>query len=187
MRNLLSVVLFFICFSVFGQFNNGGVGRDRSVGRIPNTNQGVPKSTFDPYKIVGLVQFDVDKLNKKSKIKDKKVKKKFLASISKYNKSVNDLSRINSFTLNEIKKTFDAKREAGYESKDFSDLAKYQKVMTKQFRPISKESNKVDSILMSETKSILSKKDFKRWVKYHDKKRPTFDIPEENLDSPTGF
>lgn len=122
---------------------------------------------FNPYVIAGLIKYEeIEKAAKKSKIRKKDLKAAFLKRLKEYNKSINGLSRINGFVLDDLKKNYDAKYKAAMASKNFKELMDFQKEMVPVMKPIKRQAFILDSVLNHDLKSMLSKKQYSKWINY---------------------
>jgi hypothetical protein len=161
MKKVIFLVVIFCSISLSAQLRNRNNG-------YPNTNsRDVNAPKFKPAELAGLLEYDVKKACKKSGVKQQSdLGKKVTAAIEKYNKSIRDIKRINTFSLNDLKASYDAAVKMVEKTKDISNMSGVRKKMRVVIDPIRKETSKKDSILNVDLKALLSKKQLKKWVKY---------------------
>lgn len=162
MKKLLFALLFLSGISVFAQFRQPGRGVRQAP---PSQNQQV--FDFNPEKAIGLITYNVEKTAKKVGVKKNKDSyNKFVNALSKFNKEVTDLKRINSFTFNQEKENVESSHKLTMESRDFSVLQKAYQRASETFKPIVKELEIKEKALDSVMVGLLSKKQLKKFKKY---------------------
>ena len=173
MKHLIFLCALFISITTL-QAQYGGYGNDRQNQRQrQNLQQRQPKKPkFDAKKYVGLVKYDIEKAAKKSGVKkSSKVGKKFVILLNEYNKTTNQIERINSFTLKSMKELVESSQKKVMDGGDPSTLQNIQKTVQESFKPIvdtlKEEKVKLDKAL----EDLLSKKQFKKWQKFDKKAR----------------
>ena len=155
--------------SSHSQFNNGGM-RNQRQRQMPQTQQEPPEPNFKIDKYLGIVIYDIKKAAKKSSIKlSSDEGKKFSSLLTSYNKQVKDIRRINSFTLRSTKEMIENFQKNARKTGDLSNQVQIQKTMGENLKPISEtlkiEDRKLDASLVE----LLSKKQYKKWIKYNRK------------------
>ncbi|ARV07032.1 hypothetical protein BTO04_10185 [Polaribacter sp. SA4-10] len=165
------VLLFIFLFTTIIQAQNGYRNGQRQRQRqMPQTQQKAPDPDFKIEKYLGIVLYDIEKSAKKSKIKlASEEGKQFSKVLTKYNKDIKSFTRINSFLLRSTKDMVDNYQKLAMESGDYSNQLKVQKVMMENLKPISETLKKEDLKLDKTIKSLLSEKQYKKWIKYNRK------------------
>ncbi|MEQ6124440.1 hypothetical protein AAON49_09585 [Pseudotenacibaculum sp. MALMAid0570] len=165
MKKILVFSLFlFVGISASAQFVNRG-SDPRLRGQSRPQNDKLPE--FNPERTIGLVIYNYERVVKKIGVKKKSDNAKKIKSIfTKFNRSLNDIKRINSFTLKEMKTTFEATRREAIKTKDFSGMQAVQKQMAEAFKPIVDAILKKEEELDASLKPLLSEKQFRKWLKY---------------------
>ena len=101
MKKYIFLLLIFTSFITYSQF--GGM-RNQRQRQMPQTPQQAPEPNFKVEKYIGIIIYDIEKAAKKTGVKLSSDKgKKFSGLLTKYNKEVKDIRRINSFTLRSTK------------------------------------------------------------------------------------
>lgn len=163
-KNNILILLVLFTLSAEAQFNrNSRLDRRLTSPQRPQ-NDKLPE--FQPLRFVGLVIYDADKVVKKISVRKKEDVKKVKAIITKYNGIFNGIKRINTFTFNDIKKSVEAAQKKAVKTQDYSLIESTQKKMLEAFKPIVAEIERQDKSFDAELKTVLSKKQFKKWGKY---------------------
>ena len=178
------IILLFIFTSVFahGQFNRGnGRSNQRQRQQIPQTTQKAPEPNFPIKKYLGIIVYDLKKVSKKTNVKLSSEKgKEFTKILTKYNKDIKDITRINSFLLRNTKEMVESFQRKSRKTGDFSNQPKIQKTMVENLKPISNTLKEEDKKLNNLMKSLLSEKQYKKWLKYNKKMSKIF--PKEKVE-----
>ena len=167
------IFLFILAFSTISQAQMRN-GQRRS--QLPQTQQRQPpEPDFKVDKYLGIVVYDIKKAAKKSSVKlSSKEGKEFSKVLTKYNKDIKDFRRINSFVLRSTKDMIDNFQKKAMKSGDFSNQPKIVKQMNENLKPISETLKKEDEKLDKSMKSLLSEKQYKKWIKYNKKLNKVF-------------
>jgi len=103
MKNIIFFLVFGSAFTVHAQYGYGN-GQRQQQRQTVQAPQRAPKPNFDVRKHVGIIVYETEKAAKKSGIKLKsKQGDKFYKIVTDYNKSIKDITRINSFLLRSTK------------------------------------------------------------------------------------
>lgn len=167
MRSFILLIIFLFSLSLSAQRRAGT--RGLSSRELTNTNSSKPPE-FKPNEVAGLVVYDLKKAYKKVSVKEKSNEgKKMAKAIQTYNRSIRDIKRINKFSLDQLKILYDVAIKEIVDNRDYSKMTDAQKHIKTVLDPIKRESFKKDSILNIQLKEVLSKKQFKKWVKFSNK------------------
>lgn len=167
MKKLVLLTLILFSVSITAQRRSGS--RGVSSRELTNTNSLNPPE-FKPNEVAGLIFYDLKKAYKKVSVKDLSDEgKKMAKAINTYNKSIRDIQRINKFSLNELKTVYSVAIKDIIDNRNYTKMTAAQKHIKTVLDPIKKESFKKDSILNVQLKEFLSKKQFKKWVKFSNK------------------
>ncbi|MFY0602396.1 MAG: hypothetical protein JXQ93_00495 [Flavobacteriaceae bacterium] len=159
MKQLIFLFIIFSTLTVSSQL--------RRNNPYPNTNNNNSVPELKPENVAGLLEYETKKTCKKISVKQKsELGKKVVSAIEKYNKSIRDITRINKFSLDDLKNTYKSAIKKARENGDMSQMNKFRQKMALVITPIRKESTKKDSILTLNLKSLLNKKQFKKWIRY---------------------
>lgn len=161
------ILLFIIAFTTisYSQMRNGQ--RQRQM--FPSEEK-APDPDFKIKKYLRIVSYDINKAAKKSGVKLSSEKgKSFGKLLKKYNRDINDITRINSFLLKSTKDLVDNFQKNAMESGDYSEQPKVIKKMAENLKPISETLIKEDKKLDASMKDLLSEKQYKKWIKYNKK------------------
>jgi len=176
MKKILLFGFILTSFFGFGQF--GGRSQQRRQMTQP-TQQKAPKPDFPVEKYVGIIIYDIEKAAKKSGVKlSSKEGKTFSSFLYNYNKNTKDVRRINGFVLKSTKQMVDNYQSAVMKTGDFSNQAKVMKKMQENLKPIGEIIKKEDLVFDKKIKELLSKKQYKKWIKYNRKLGKVFPTPE---------
>jgi len=167
MRYFLLLITLLFSFSLAAQRRSGS--RGQSSRALTNTNSSKPPE-FKPNEVAGLIFYDLKKVYKKVSVKDLSDEgKKMAKAINTYNKSIKDIKRINRFSLNELKTVYSVAIKDVVDNRDYTKMTAAQKHIKTVLDPIKRESFKKDSLLNIQLKEFLSKKQFKKWIKFSNK------------------
>jgi hypothetical protein len=100
--------------------------------------------------------------------------------LSKYNKDIKDITRINTFLLRSTKEMVENFQKKSRKTGDFSNQPKIQKKMVENLKPISDALKEEDRKLNNLIKRLLSEKQYKKWLKYNKKMSKIF--PKEKIE-----
>lgn len=179
MKKYIFLLLLFTSFIAQSQYRNQGM-RNQRQRQMMQSQRPAPKPDYDVEKYLGIVIYDIEKAAKKSSIKlDSQEGKEFQTILKKYNKEVNDFRRINSFTLRSTKKMVESFQKKAIENKSGAGGDKVYKKMTEDLKPISETLKTKDILLDKKLKSLLSKKQYKKWLRYNRKLYKIFPNNEE--------
>ncbi|WP_166386087.1 MULTISPECIES: hypothetical protein [unclassified Polaribacter] len=179
MKNLILFIILFCAFTTQAQYGSYGnnSGRQR---QMPQTEQKAPDPDFNIERYVGIVNYDIEKAAKKSSIKlTSKEGQEFSKVLTKYNKDIKDITRINTFVLRSTKDMVDNFQKEVIKTGDRSTQKKVMTTMGENLKPISEILKKEDSILVKKMKGLLSAKKYKKWIKYNKKIYKYFPKEEE--------
>lgn len=174
MKKIILLLILGCAFTAEAQYGYGNGGRQRQDMRrrqMMQTPQKAPKPDFNVENYLGIVVYDIEKAAKKSSIKlSSKEGKQFSKILSEYNQSIKDVTRINSFLLRSAKEMVEGFQKKAIKSGDFSEQPKIQKKMDESLKQITEILNEEDIKLDASIKALLSKKQYKKWIKYNNKK-----------------
>jgi hypothetical protein len=184
MKKIILLLILGCSFTTNAQFGNDQRNgqRQRRIG-ASQTPQKAPKPKFEVEKFLGIIVYDIKKGAKKSSIKlSSKEGKEFSKVLTKFNKDIKGIIRINSFSLRETKEMVESFQKKSMESGDFSDQMNVQKKMNERLKPIAKTLREEDIKLDKTMKGLLSKNQYKKWIKYNKKMRKIFPREEEEKE-----
>ena len=174
MKKLILLIILICSFSAQAQYGYGNGSRQRQR-QMPQVQEKAADPDFPIDKYLGIVDYDIKKAAKKSSIKlSSKEGKTFKTVLTKYNKDIKDITRINSFLIKSTKQMVDNFQKAAMASGDFSKQAKVRKTMVENLLPISEILKEEDLKLDKTLKEILSEKQYKKWIKYNKKLNKVF-------------
>jgi 5-hydroxyisourate hydrolase-like protein (transthyretin family) len=188
MKKIILFLILGCAFTAQGQYGNnqrngqrGGQRQQRQ--QMSQTPQKAPKPKFEVEKFLGIIVYDINKAAKKSSIKlSSKVGKEFSKVLTKFNKDIKGITRINSFSLRETKEMVESFQKKAMDTGDYSNQRNVQKKMNERLKPIAVtlrvEDRKLDKIM----KVLLSEKQYKKWIKYNKKKHKIFPKEEEKKE-----
>lgn len=172
------IFLLFVFTSFLAQSQFGGM-RNQRQRQMPQTQQEPPKPNYEVEKYLGIVIYDIEKALKKSSIKPTSdVGIAFSSTLKNYNRKVSDIRRINSFTLKSTKEMVENFQINVQKTGDYSDKPRIDKTMVENLKPISETLKIEDLKLDKKIRSLLSKKQYKKWIKHNRKLYKVFPNPE---------
>ena len=178
MKKIILLLILGCSFTIQAQYGNRN-SRSQRQSQIPQPEQKAPEPDFNIERYIGIVIYDIEKTAKKSSIKlSSKEGKVFSKVLTKYNKDIKGITRINSFLLKSTKDMIDNFQKSSMKSGDFSNQAKVQKKMGENLKPILETLKAEDLKLSATIKKLLSEKQHKKWIKYNKKIYKIF--PKEN-------
>ncbi|APZ45699.1 hypothetical protein BW723_05025 [Polaribacter reichenbachii] len=168
MKKYIIVIFVFTSLASYSQYNNGM--RNQRQNQMMQTPDRAAKPDFKIERYLGIVVYDIEKAAKKSGVKlSSDQGKKFSSILTTYNKEIKDIRRINSFTLKSTKEMIDNYQKKVASSGDFSGQTKVRLEMANNLKPISDTLRKEDRALDTTMKTLLSEKQYKKWIKYNKK------------------
>ena len=182
MKKYIILLFVFTSLVVQSQFNpSNGRNNQRQRQRIPQTAQKTPEPNFQIEKYLGIIIYELKKVSKKSNVKlSSKKGKQFAKVLTKYNKDIKDITRINSFLLRSTKEMVENFQKKSRKTGDFSNQPKIQKKMVENLKPISDALKEEDRKLNNLIKRLLFEKQHKKWLKYNKKMSKIF--PKEKIE-----
>ena len=99
--------------------------------------------------------------------------------MTKYNKDIKDITRINTFVLRSTKDMVENYQKTVMKTGDNSSQKKVMTTMSENLKPISEILKKEDRELDKTIKALLSEKQYKKWIKYNRKIYKVFPKEEE--------
>ena len=168
MKKIIFLFILSSSITVHAQYGYGSNNqRQRSM---MQTQRKAPDPSFNIERFVGITYYDIIKAAKKSKVKLTSENGKIFSKIlTDYNKSVKDISRINSFFLSSTKEMVENFQKKASKSGDFSDQQKIMQKMNETLRPIAETLQKEDEKLDKDIKGLLTEKQYDKWIKYNAK------------------
>tara|TARA_B100000767_G_C19563001_1_gene449908 strand:- start:178 stop:711 length:534 start_codon:yes stop_codon:yes gene_type:complete len=173
-KKIILLLIISCAFSAQAQYDNGQRQRQRQR-QQSQRQQKPPKPKFEAEKYLNIITYDIKKTAKKSGVKlSSDQGKTFAKIITTHNKSIKDISRINSFTFKSMKKLVESSQSLAQKSGDFTKLIDVQKTVNKNFKPIIETLKEEDKELNLSVKKLLQKKQYKKWIKYNKRLNKTF-------------
>lgn len=178
MKKIILLLILSFAFNAHAQYGNRNF-RNQRQSQMPQPQQEAPEPNFNVKRYIGIVVYDIEKTAKKSSVKlSTKQGKEFSKVLTKYNKDIKDITRINTFLLRSTKDLVDNFQKSSMKSGDFSNQPKVQKKMEENLKPILETLKTEDLKLNATMKTLLSEKQHKKWIKYNKKIYKIF--PKEN-------
>ncbi|MEE9408311.1 MAG: hypothetical protein V3V28_09570 [Polaribacter sp.] len=163
MKKSLIILSLFISYFSFGQ-------------EVPE----MPK--FNAKNAANLFYYNFTEIQKKIKIKNAILEGKSSKAFRIYNDKVKDLSFLNFSQLQELELTINTFGKELYTNRDLAEKVR-EKIKT-TITPIRDTIEKNEKNLNDSLKSFLSKKQFKKWLKYQRKeKKKLIPKPPENTNN----
>ena len=182
MKKIIVLFIALISYSSHSQYGgrNQGNRQNQRQQQMTQTPRNPPKFNYEIEKYLGIVIYDIKKAAKKSNIKlTSKEGEKFSKTLTKYNKDIKDIRRINSFTLKSNKEMVENFQRNAQKTRDASGQKQIQKTMAESLKPISDTLKTEDLKLDKTMKELLSDKQYKKWIKYNRKLYKFFPKVEE--------
>ena len=174
------VLLLILCSAFTAKAQYGNSRNQQRQRQSMQTPQKAPEPNFNIEQYIGIVVYDIKKSAKKSSIKlSSKEGKQFSTILTKYNKDIKDITRINSFLLRSTKEMVDSFQKSAMKSGDYSNQNKIQKKMGESLKPLYETLKVEDKKLDKTMKALLSGKQYKKWIKYNRKMYKIFPKEEE--------
>lgn len=179
MKTIILLFILSCSLAAQAQYGYGNTNRQRQR-QMMQTEQKAPEPNFQIEKHLGIVIYDIEKAAKKSSVKlSSDEGKKFSKTLTNYNKKIKDIRRINSFTLRNVKEMVENFQKNVNKTGDFSNQEKVRKTMVDNLKPISDVLKIEDKELDKTMKSVLSDKQYNKWIKYNKKMYKFFPLEEE--------
>ncbi|MGJ8762360.1 MAG: hypothetical protein ACSHXA_17620 [Polaribacter sp.] len=179
MKKIFLVLILGYAYTAQAQYGYGD-SQSRRQNQMMQTEQKAPEPNFDVERYIGIVNYDIEKAAKKSSIKlTSKEGQEFSRVLTKYNKDIKDITRINTFVLRSTKDMVENYQKTVMKTGDNSSQKKVMTTMSENLKPISEILKKEDRELDKTIKALLSEKQYKKWIKYNRKIYKVFPKEEE--------
>ena len=184
MKKIILLFIFGCAFTAQAQYGNGQRNGQRQQRQgASQTPQKAPKPKFEVEKFLGIIVYDIKKAAKKTSIKlSSKEGKEFSKVLTKFNKDIKGITRINSFSLKGTKEMVESFQKKSMESGDFSNQRNVQKKMNERLKPIAITLRGEDKKLDKTMKGLLSENQYKKWIKYNKKMHKFFPKEDEEKE-----
>lgn len=162
--------IIYLLFVVFAINTHAQLGNRSNRNPIPQA-QTTPKAPeFEVERYVGIVYYNIEKAAKKTGIDLSSKKGKQFATLLKiYNRDTDQIKRINGFTLKSTKNLVENFQNNALKTGDLSNQQKVQKTMVENLKPIVEAIKVEDKKLDDSIVTLLSEKQYKKWIKYNKK------------------
>jgi len=157
-----SNTLLLILFSIVGQ---------SLLAQMPGGRMSPPK--LNAIEKARLVTYDTEKVIKKLKITEDSITKEVSNHIAAYNSKMDNLLLLHSQTLRDLEKEFDRNVKIAMQNRDRSQMSGVKNKIKQIIPPIRYEVSKHEKVLNEAFKSILTEKQFKKWLKYQKQHNPS--------------
>lgn len=174
MKKLIFLLTLITFSNLKAQMMNGGMQNQRQR-QMMQTPEKAPESKFDVELYLGFVVYDIEKTANKISIElTSDEGKSFLDVLTNYNNKINQIKRINSFTLNNSKELVENFQKNAIKTRDFSNQVEVQKKLAADLKPISETLKTEDQKLDADIKKLLSEKQYQKWIKFNKKLNKSF-------------
>lgn len=162
MKNILFLLTF--CFGFVGFSQN----------QPPKMPKYIPKNA------AGIFYYNVNEAQKKVKIKKDKKIISFSKALRNYNDQIKDISFLNSANLNEVELTVNSMGQQAYTNPELRN--RLRKLIEEKVIPVKDSVSQHEKELNKKLKSFLSKKQFKKWLRYQRSKKGELlpKMPQQN-------
>jgi len=171
-KSFILIAFVLVSLAVEAQFlPNGQRFRQRTdADRMSAANTRQRDVEFKVERVVGLTIYEIEKVTKKIGLKKSADNyKKVVSTFKKFNKEQKEVSRINSFTFSQVKTKVESARKKAMEVRDFSILQEAYKEISEELKPVTDGVTVKEKELDESLKTLLSAKQFKKWVKLKEK------------------
>lgn len=172
MKKLFYFIILLVNLSFYAQPSGGGQrgGRQNQEGQ-----QNKESKKFKANEAAGLFFYDIKKVLKKIKIKDKIAKDSVTKLLKNYNFEIREISRLNANKFKDLNTIVNAgiayrKNSENKSSKSNKNLGIRKKIQ-EIIRPIRQEVRENELKLNEDLAVILSEKQHKKWLKYQKTKK----------------
>ncbi|MHB0753858.1 hypothetical protein [Polaribacter sp. M15] len=121
---------------------------------------------FNALKRAGIEKYDSEKINKKLKVTEEKLKGQITRHIQIYNQEMDNLLLLHSDTLKDLENEFDRNVRIAMQNRDPSQMDGVKAKIEKIIPPIRLDVQKFKKHLNIELNKILNEKQYKKWLKY---------------------
>ena len=174
MKKLIFLLTLITFSNLKAQMMNGGMQNQRQR-QMMQTPEKAPEPKFDVELYLGIVVYNIEKTANKISIElTSDEGKSFLDILTNYNNKINQIKRINSFTLNNSKELVENFQKNVIKARDFSNQVEVQKKLAADLKPISETLKTEDQKLDAYIKKLLSEKQYQKWIKFNKKLNKSF-------------
>ncbi|MFY9241699.1 MAG: hypothetical protein WAO74_01585 [Polaribacter sp.] len=178
MKNIILLLTLLTSTFIYAQRGGGGMGGGRPQ-QNQNRQQGTEREVkeFNASDVAGIFYYDVAEVIKKIKVKDDEIKASTSKALKEYNFKIKEISFLNSDKFKDVDVLMKSSRaNRGFRQRSSNNNTDQQPKevdslrikVNKIIRPISRDVNNNEEILNESLKSILSEKQFKKWLKYQE-------------------
>ncbi|MEO1435257.1 MAG: hypothetical protein AAFV80_06940 [Bacteroidota bacterium] len=132
---------------------------------------GMSPPDFDAEKAAGIVEYNIDKVIKKIKVKNPDTQSAVTEALKAYNTRMMELSYAHSPTFQELDAEFDRTISAVMASRDRSKMNGFKNKIQTVLPPIRKEVMQEEQALNAIMLTNLTEKQNEKWLKYQQQQR----------------
>jgi uncharacterized protein YoxC len=176
MKKIIFLIILGCAINTQAQYGNSQRNGQRQPGQqVPQIPQKKQEPKFEVEKYLGIIVYNIKKTAKKSSIKlSSKQGKEFNKVLTKFNKDIKGITRINSFLLRSTKEMVENFQKKAIESGDYSNQMSIHKKMNERLKQIVETLREEDKKLDETMKVLLSENQYKKWIKYNKKLHKIF-------------
>ncbi len=163
MRKIIIIVLIITVGSVNAQMRGGG--------QQQQVQQKQKMSKFDAAKTAGAYVYDEEDIIKKLKIKDVTKQSAINRAVIVYNKNIDEIKFLNSKKFSNLNEFVKLKREEAILNRDKEAMLDLKDAVSDKLMSVKNEVKLLEKSLNAEFLKVLSKKHYKKWLKYQAKKK----------------
>jgi len=127
---------------------------------------------FSAKKAAGLITYNPETVLRKLKIENEQTIKAVITALEQYNMQIYQLSDTHNATLQELDEYFSRQVKIAMQRRERSQMDGVKLKISETIPPIRQEVNKHEIDLNEAMKSTLEAKQFNKWLKYQDNKKP---------------
>jgi len=121
---------------------------------------------FNAVKAAGLINYELDEVTKKLKIKEEESQKEVAEALKDYNSKIDELSFEHALTFRDLEADFDKNLAIAMQRRDRSQMSGVKAQIEEVIPPIRKQVAIEEQVLNEAMAEILTEKQNKKWLKY---------------------
>lgn len=192
MKRIIYLAILLLNINFYAQRSGGGGGRGGGMQNQQGQQNSSKPRVFKSTEAAGLFSYDVEKVIKKLKVKDETTEASIAKLLKDYNFEIKEITLLNAEKFQDFDKLVNAemqiRRSSGNQRSSNNEDNGIREKIQKALRPIRSEVMEKEEKLNEDLEALLSKKQYKKWLKYQkaekDKLKPK--RPERNAGQGQG-
>lgn len=172
MKQIIYIFIFISACSTYSQRQGGQRG---GMQNIQGQERREPRE-FKTVEAAGLIDYDVEKVVKKLKLKNDKVKAKVITLLNNYNFNIKEITLVNAQKIKDFDVLVNAemrsrRNSAGNDNSSNTRTGNFRQKIQEFVSPLRAKVRDNESVLNAELQALLNEKQHKKWMKFQKAKK----------------